>query len=86
MMTPEECGSCRYFRRNDIGQPMGVCRSRPPIPVMTGMLKHPISGEICPSIKTFWPELPDSEWCGGYMRRPVEVVDLKELAEMEGHA
>ena len=84
-MIPEECGSCRFFRRNEIGQPRGVCRSLPPVPLMSGMAKHPVSGELFPVIKTYWPEIPDTEWCGGYVRKVYTPLDL-ESAELEGSA
>ena len=87
-MIPEECGTCRYFRRAQIGQPLGVCRARPPVPVMAGMVKHPVTGEAFPQVKTYWPEIPDSEWCGTYIRKPFGVADLEQMdaAEASGSA
>ena len=87
-MIPEECGTCRFFRRAEIGQPGGVCRANPPTPVMAGMLKHPITGELFPAVKTYWPEIPDTEWCGAYLRKPFGKVDLEKLvpAEADGNA
>lgn len=85
--TVDECGSCRFFRRIQVGQPGGVCRARPPVPMVTGMIKHPVTGEMLPHVNTYWPQIPDSEWCGGFERRPYGVaIDLSKLdaAEMGG--
>lgn len=83
----ENCGSCRFFRRQTIGQPLGVCRARPPVPMMIGMNKHPVSGEMLPVINTYWPQVPDTEWCGGFERKAFgKNIDLSKLepAELEG--
>lgn len=87
-MIAEECGTCRFFRRAQIGQQGGVCRARPPVPLMLGMLKHPVTGEMFPAVKTYWPEIPDTEWCGGYTRKAFGKVDLEKLdaAELDGSA
>ena len=83
-----DCGSCRFFRRAEIGMPGGVCRRVPPVPVMAGMLKHPITQELFPAVKTYWPEIPDTEWCGEYVQRPFSQVDLEKLdeADLKGSA
>jgi hypothetical protein len=55
---------------------------------MAGMLKHPITGELFPAVKTYWPEIPDTEWCGEYAQRPFAQVDLEKLdeADLKGSA
>lgn len=83
---PEGCGTCRFFRRNQVGQPVGVCRARPPVPIMAGMVQHSVRGPI-PMINTYWPEIPDTEWCGDFARKAYGMgIDLSKLAveELEG--
>lgn len=83
----ESCGSCRFFRRLTVGMPNGVCRPRPPVPMVVGIIKHPTTGEMFPKVNTYWPEVPDSEWCGYYERKAFGAgIDLSKLAveELEG--
>lgn len=85
----ESCGSCRFFRRAQIGQAAGVCRAHPPVPMPVGAVKHSVTGEIFPKINTYWPEIPDSEWCGAYEKRAYGPgIDLAKLdvQELEGEA
>lgn len=85
----EECGSCRYFRRISVGHPQGVCRARPPTPMMITIAKNPVTGDPFPVINTYWPEVPDVEWCGDYTRKPMgAAIDLEKMdrAEAEGSA
>lgn len=85
----ETCGRCRFFVRGTPGQAGGACRGRPPVPMMAGMVKHPISGEVVPRVLTFWPEVLDTLWCGDFVRKPLGAsVDLSKLAveELEGQA
>lgn len=76
------CGNCQYFRRIEPKHPGGVCRARPPIPVMVGMAKHPVSGQPVAVINTYWPEIPDVEWCGAHELRAdiaLQSIDLSRL-------
>lgn len=85
----ESCGSCRFFRRLQVGQAGGVCRAWPPVPMVAGIMKHPTTGETFPRVNTYWPEIPDSEWCGAYEKRAHGAgIDLGKLdiEELEGEA
>lgn len=85
---PHNCGSCMYFRRGNPGQPLGVCRARPPVPMMVGTAKN-MAGQMVPLTDTFWPQVPDTEWCGSWSSRlELSAIDLTALQpeEMEGTA
>ena len=69
---------------------MGVCRQHPPVPLIVGAVKHPTTGNPQPVTDSFWPQVPDSEWCGQWERtidlsRDLNVAAL-ESAETEGTA
>lgn len=76
----ESCGNCRFFRRIRIGQAGGVCRAKPPVPMLIGAQSNPHTNEQFPIINTYWPQIPDTEWCGEYARRVVPQVDLSKLS------
>ena len=85
------CGNCQFFRRAAPNQPLGVCRARPPVPMLVGMLKHPVTQEPVPRNDSFWPQVPDTEWCGAHQERPrmsknAPEIDLGKLdiTELEG--
>lgn len=85
------CGSCRFFRRRETGHPMGHCHSRAPAVMFVGMandikghpIQHPASGQFMANVDSFWPALPDTEWCGDHQPRLVKDVDLSELKPEE---
>jgi hypothetical protein len=60
----EVCGTCRHFHRYAEGQPSGGCHAHPPTPLITGGIKHPISGQIAPRVDGFWAPTAESETCG----------------------
>jgi|HubBroStandDraft_5_1064220.scaffolds.fasta_scaffold583033_1 hypothetical protein len=69
------CGSCNFFRRIQLGQAMGHCRARPPTLVLLGM-----NANHKPVTDTFWPMVPDHEWCGEFEVRPsFGEIDFTEL-------
>ena len=80
------CGNCRWFRRAGPLMTSGVCRSRPPVPMMIG------SSEGKPLVATYWPQVPDSELCGDWHERSREAdmknIDISsiDVAEIEGTA
>lgn len=80
----ESCGACRFFVRAEVGQPRGACRARPPVPMMVGVAKHPLSQQSVPQVLTFWPEVADMLWCGDFTRLPVgAAIDLSKLSAEE---
>lgn len=90
MRGEENCGSCKFFRRAEMGNPMGVCRERPPVPMLIGAAKHPITQQQTPVCNTFWPQIPDTEWCGHWMIRTAVGTEIDisklDLAALEGNA
>ena len=79
----ENCGSCRFFKRvpNMRG---GLCRSRAPVPILIGMAKDPITGNVFPQVNTFWPQIPDTEWCGSYDHGiDVSAIDISKLGAVD---
>jgi hypothetical protein len=81
----ENCGSCRFWKRHRDGQPGGVCRERQPTAIMVGMQPHPIAKDRgMPIIDSFWPPIPEGEWCGQWEapKAPLSEIDLSRLSEM----
>lgn len=90
MRGEENCGSCKFFRRNQLLQPAGVCRAQPPQAMMVGLGKNPENGQQFPIVNSYWPQIGDGEWCGAWRIRPAmgAEIDLSKLdAEaLEGNA
>ena len=83
-MAEESCGTCRYWRRSAPLQPIGLCRRRPPTLVFMGTLQ---GGK--PVTDTFWPMVPDLEWCGEHAARGNgRTIDLAaiDVDALEGQA
>ena len=80
MMKPA-CGNCGAFKRLMIGQTMGLCRSRAPVPILVGMING--DGGPMPVVNTYFPQVPDNEWCGDYMPLKALTVPRLDLAELE---
>lgn len=90
MMT-NTCGNCLFFRRHQALQPMGVCREKPPLQLMVGQMVNKITNQPEPLIGTYWPQVPDTEWCGSWSPRFSGVdrtlIDIsKSDVPMEGQA
>ena len=85
--TAQGCSGCRYFKRAaGIGSPVGICRSRPPVPLMLGIGKDAL-GNSQPVIQTYWPQIPDTEWCGDWQAKvDMGLLDAMALenAEVQG--
>lgn len=80
----KNCGNCAYFKRVSVGQQGGLCRARPPVPLMVGMAQNPMTKEPFPVINTYWPQIPDSEWCGDHNPALIgREIDLSQLSEAE---
>jgi len=83
----DNCGTCKCFRRAKVGQAMGVCRGGPPTVMLLGMAPSQLQGmPPIPVTNTFWPEVPDHEWCLSHTRRlPLELskIDLSALDAAE---
>jgi len=83
--TSQDCGNCKFFRRGRVGQSLGVCRSRAPVPLMVGMTKDAMGNGV-PVINTYWPQVPDTELCGDWSRKvDLGAIDLTKL-ELEDAA
>lgn len=75
---------------------MGHCHSRAPTVMFSGMandvqgrpVQNPRNGQHLPNIDSYWPAVPDTEWCGDHQARLVKDVDLSELQpeELKGDA
>ena len=82
------CGGCAFFKRIRIGQPGGFCRARPPSVLMVGMGEG-FDRRPIPVVNTYWPQVPDTEWCGEWgPKLDLTAIDPEALqnAEMEGTA
>ena len=85
------CGTCKYFKRREVGNIMGACHSRGPSVMFGGMLtdangqqvRNLRTGQFVPNIDSYWPPVPDTEWCGDHAARPVGDIDLSKLAVEE---
>jgi hypothetical protein len=93
--TAVMCGTCRHFFRYVVGQVEGACHARPPVPMITGMNRHPITNAPIPIVNGFWAPTVESETCGEHspgtaVRRPVATADQVSQAlagiEVEGSA
>lgn len=70
---------------------MGNCHSRAPVVMFSGMandvqgqpVRNPRNGQFLPNIDSYWPMVPDTEWCGDHTARLVKDVDLSELKPEE---
>jgi hypothetical protein len=90
------CGSCRFFKRRETGKIMGNCHSRAPVVMFSGMavdiqgqqIRNPMTGQFMANFDTFFPALPDTEWCGDHQPRLVKDLDLSALKpeELKGDA
>ncbi len=61
----EACAGCCFWKRITEGQPMGLCHFNPPTLLLLGMRQHPVMpNQGVPVTDTFWPAVPESEWCG----------------------
>jgi hypothetical protein len=87
------CGNCLFFRRNVALQPIGKCRFNPPVTHVIGTTQHPQTRHQVPHVGTYFPELPDTEWCGAYSRRQPKQVAMAQInlerlniGELEGSA
>jgi hypothetical protein len=81
----ESCGSCRFWRRNEKGKPSGVCRQTQPTAFIVAMVAHQImKNQQIPIVDSFWPPIPESEWCGQWNAAPKSYadIDLSKLSEM----
>jgi hypothetical protein len=57
--------------------------------MMITIAKNPVTGDPFPVINTYWPEVPDTEWCGDYTRKAFGAAnDLEKMdrTEAEGSA
>lgn len=85
----ETCGSCRFFKRARAFQPIGWCRADPPRAILVGSSQDPVTKQVVPLVNTYWPQIPDTEWCGAWkMRGQIVEIDLSDLGQenMEGSA
>ena len=65
--------------------PMGLCRERPPTLVHLGMMEHPVTHKPQPVNDTFWPQVPEHEWCGHWkpQKGAYAKIDLTQITEAE---
>ena len=82
--TNKECGECRFFSRAQMNLPSGTCHAVPPVPIMVGMMKNPVSGQPVPLVRAHWPDVADTTTaCGAFKERAdLSAIDLSRLAEM----
>jgi len=66
-MAEEDCGTCRFFRKNAYQNRRGECRRYPP-----KLFEMP---EIASSTQQSYPIMPIAEWCGEF-RFSDEFIDL----------
>lgn len=90
-MTDESCGACKYFRRIQPMQAMGKCHGGLP-QVFPVTKQTPVGIQLFG--ETFFPMVPDTDFCGHFKERPparaaaLEHIDLTKLnvEELEGNA
>lgn len=88
-MTDETCGNCKFFRRVQPMQIMGTCHGRPPTLLLLGRTQ---AGQ--PVTDSFWPIVPETEFCGAFVRQisaraqALEHIDMSKLniEDLEGSA
>lgn len=84
-MTNETCGSCKFFVRDAPMQIMGKCHEAPPTLLLLGRAQNGL-----PVVDTFWPPVPDTEFCGRHqLSKPrAASINLAEIAteSLEGNA
>ena len=69
------CFNCRHYVANQKNR-SGHCRRLPPIPIMIGLRKNPISGNQTADIRNIWPTMPCDSWCGEFSR--LEILQGSE--------
>lgn len=77
----ESCGNCRYWKRQELMKPGGFCRQKPPTVFLVGMGKT-VVGDPYPLAGSYWPQVPDTEWCGAWVEAapaPKLKIDLDKL-------
>lgn len=80
MTDRQTCGNCRYFRRVEVGRALGHCRESPPS--IVALVRTQSDGSVVSVADTFWPMVPDGEWCGAWVAKPAfdaKAIDLKSL-------
>jgi hypothetical protein len=75
----ETCGMCHFFRRIKPMQPMGTCRFGPPTPCVVGMVQHSVTHQQQAVSDSFWPQIPDTDWCGAWRMRDRTAADLPKI-------
>ena len=55
------CETCRFWRRVKHPEPMGTCRTRPPVALAAGNPNAPSGWG--------WPVTKAEDWCGKYQAR-----------------
>lgn len=92
MRGEEGCGTCQFFRRKGMGQPLGDCRRYPPTSHLVGMGAHPKTGHNVAMSDSFWVAIADTEWCGEWKHRvhastaPQIDISKMDVTELEGSA
>jgi hypothetical protein len=82
------CGNCGFFRRHQLGRPLGNCHANPPTLVFIGQAQN-AAGGVVPLTNTYWPAIPDTEWCGAHQPKiDLGAIDADALqaAPAEGTA
>jgi hypothetical protein len=80
------CGNCRHWL-SVTGSQGGICRARPPVPLLLGMQRSAI-GQPQPVVATYWPETAQDMACGEWSVRVADLaaIDFSRLETVEGQA
>lgn len=78
----KSCSNCNAFAQ--INNQGGVCRAKPPIPMIVGATKNRITGQMEPLIQAIYPNLTHDSWCREHqpMTAALSDIDLSSLAGM----
>ena len=78
-----ECRLCRHwFAHPKMPKGVGQCRANPPVPLVVGVMQHPVTGQPQPVINGFFPETPADSFCGrceSKLELPLGAIDLAKL-------
>lgn len=80
------CATCNAYQRYP-GQPRGVCRDRPPVPLLV-QVSQDEEGHLRPGVISWFPEVHETDWCRRHEPKgpeAMEPVDL-EVLPPEGSA
>lgn len=67
--SQQKCGTCNAFKQERGKQ--GLCRAKPPLPILYGMQQNPALPQISPQPVIFahFPVVEETQWCREWQLR-----------------